>query len=209
MDPTTLTDPKSAVLAPYTQNVGIYRCPADWTTVNRPGVGMVSRIRSVSASQAVGTWSDGKSPTLGYWLDKSLVGGSTANPGGKWRVYAKESDTVRPGASRVWVFTDEHPASVNDGGFGFRMSESLADTATQGWVDYPAGFHGGAGAFSFIDGHAENHKWIEKPRAGRRGFDAKVTDYARLDDGKFPNNRDIWWMAQRTSARDSGPDPWD
>jgi len=207
-DITYLTDPKSAVLAPYTQNVGIYRCPADWTTVNRPGVGPVPRIRSVSASQAVGTWYDGKTPTYGYWLDKSLVGGSPTNPGGKWRVYAKDADTVRPGSAKIWVFTDEHPASVNDGGFGFRMPESMADTATQGWVDYPAGFHAGAGAFSFIDGHAEIHKWVEKPRAGRRGYDARVTDWSLLDDGRFPNNRDIWWLAQRTSARDFGPDPW-
>ena len=138
-----------------------------------------------------------------------MNGGSTSNPGGKWRVYAKESDTIRPGAARIWVFTDEHPASINDGGFGFRMPESPADTASQGWVDFPAGFHGGAGAFSFIDGHAETHKWIERPRPGRKGFDAKVTDYSQLDDGKFANNRDIWWMGQRTSARDSGPDPWD
>jgi len=207
-DPATLTDSKSAVLAPYTRNIGIYRCPADWTTVNRPGVGTVSRIRSVSASQAIGTWYDGVSPTYGYWLDKNLVGGSPSNPGGKWRVYAKESDTIRPGPALLWVFTDEHPASVNDGGFGFRMPESMADTATRGWVDFPAGFHGGAGAFSYVDGHAENHKWIEKPRAGRSGFGARVTDYSRLDDGRFANNRDIWWLAQRTSARDSGPDPW-
>ena len=208
-DTTYLTDPKSAVLAPYTQNVGIYRCPADWTMVNRPGVGLVPRIRSVSASQAVGTWTDGKTPTYGYWLDKALPGGSATNPGGKWRVYGKESTTARPGASRLWVFTDEHPASVNDGGFGFRMPESFADTAPQGWVDYPAGFHGGAGAFSFVDGHAENRKWVEKPRAGRLGLDARTTDYSRIDDGRFANNRDIWWLAQRTSSRDSGPDPWD
>src|SRR5437868_10039042 len=48
-DPQTLMDPKSAVLGPYTKDYKIYRCPADWTTVVRPGFGRVSRIRSVSA----------------------------------------------------------------------------------------------------------------------------------------------------------------
>lgn len=208
-DTASLLDPKRAVLAPYTQNIGIYKCPADWSTVKRPGVGVVPRIRSVSASQAVGTWSDGKSPTMGYWLDSKLVGGSLSNPGGRWRVYAKESDTVKPGPSRIWVFIDEHPASVNDGGFGFRMPDSLAATSSQGWVDYPGGLHAGAGSLSFIDGHAEIHRWIERTSRGPGGLDSRVTDYSKLNPGKIPNNRDIWWMAQRTSSLDDGPDPWD
>ncbi len=88
-DPNTLLDPKHAVLGPYTQNIGIYHCPADWSTVNRPGVGVVSRIRSVSASQSVGTWSDGISPTDGYWLDSKALNPPISNAGGRWRVYGK------------------------------------------------------------------------------------------------------------------------
>src|SRR5690349_17038198 len=41
-DPNTLLDPKHAVLGPYTQNIGIYHCPADWSTVKRPNVGVVA-----------------------------------------------------------------------------------------------------------------------------------------------------------------------
>jgi prepilin-type N-terminal cleavage/methylation domain-containing protein/prepilin-type processing-associated H-X9-DG protein len=206
-DPQTLMDPKSAVLGPYTKDYKIYRCPADWTTVNRPGFGKVSRIRSVSASQAVGSW-PGQSATTGYWLDAAMVGGSAANPGGKWRCFGREVDVIRP--SQIWVFIDEHPASVNDGGFGFRMPDTFAGTAGQGWVDLPAAFHGGSGAMTFIDGHAEIHRWVEAPRAGKLGLDAKTTDYSKLDDGKKPNHRDIWWMAQRTSHMDgNGKDPWD
>lgn len=205
-DPATLLNPKTAVLGPYTQNVGIYRCPGDWTTVTRPGGSRVPRIRSVSASQAVGTWSNGR-PTLGYWLDSALVGGSETRPGGKWRVFARDSDVIKP--SQIWVFIDEHPASINDGGFGFRMPDDFTKTSQQGWVDFPAGFHGGSAALSFIDGHAELHRWLEKPRPGRAGLDAKVTDYSRLDDGRIQRNRDIWWMAQRTSHLDEGIDPWD
>jgi len=204
-DPNTLLDPTHAVLGPYTTAIGIYHCPGDWTTVKRPSVGVVRRIRSVSASQAVGSWSDGKSPTYGYWLDKQKVGGPG---GGKWRVYGKESDVVRPSPSMLWVFIDEHPASINDGGFGFRMPENMADTRSQGWVDYPAGFHNGAGALSFADGHAENHRWIEGVSRGRGGLDSKVTDYSQLNAGRIPNHKDIWWMAQRTSSMDEGPDPW-
>ncbi len=204
-DPQTLLDPKTAVLGPYTKSPGIYRCPADWTTVRRPNVGRVPRIRSVAASQAVGTWSTG-GPTYGHWLDAARQGSAT-DPGGKWRVFAKEPDVVRP--TQIFVFTDEHPASINDGGFGVRMPDSFAATASQGWVDFPAGFHNNAGAFSFLDGHAEVHKWVQPPRPGRSGLAAKITDYSRLDDGRVPNHKDIWWLAQRTSHLDNGVDPWD
>ena len=207
-DPQSLLNPSRAVLGPYTTAPGIYQCPGDWTTVTRTGYGRVRRIRSVAASQAVGTWSDGRSPTMGYWLDSALVGGSLTNPGGKWRVYAKDADVIRPSPSMLWVFIDEHPASINDGGFGFRMPNNFADTRTQGWVDYPAGFHNNSGALSYVDGHAEIHRWIETTSNGQNGLGAKVTDYSQLHNGRVANNRDIWWMAQRTSSMDAGDDPW-
>lgn len=205
-DPNTLLDPKRAVLGPYTQNIGIYHCPADWSTVNRPGVGVVSRIRSVSANQAVGTWSDGISPTDGYWLDSKAVNPPISNAGGRWRVYGKEADVVRPSPAQLWVFIDEHPASINDGAFGFRMPDTFAGTAGQGWVDYPAAFHAGAGAFSFVDGHAELHKWLENQTLALS--DPNQRNWQNLPRGNFPNNRDIWWMAQRTSSMKNGVDPW-
>ena len=61
---------------------------------------------------------------------------------------------------------------------------------------------------AILDGHAELRKWLEKPRAGRAGLDGKVTDYSRLDDGRFANNRDIWWLASRTTTAKNGQDPF-
>lgn len=206
-DPSTLLDPKRAVLGPYTKNADIYRCPADWSTVTPPGKGSIHRVRSISASQAIGTWSDGLTPTWGVWLD-SAGGATEANPGGKWQVYAREMQALRPGPDRLWVFTDEHPASINDGALGFRMPDSASDTASQGWVDWPAGFHDDAGSFSFMDGHAELHKWIEALSRGARGLNAHLIDYNQLDRGRIPNNRDILWMAQRTSSLKAGLDPY-
>jgi prepilin-type N-terminal cleavage/methylation domain-containing protein/prepilin-type processing-associated H-X9-DG protein len=205
-DPQTLLNPQTAVLGPYTTDVGIYQCPGDWTTVRRPNIGRVRRIRSVALSQAVGSWSD-RGPTMGYWLDSGQEGIFANNRGGKWRVFGKDGDAPRP--TQIFAFIDEHPASINDGGFGNRIPDSFQATSSRGWVDFPAGFHGGAGALSFLDGHAETRKWIEKPRAGRAGLDAKITDYSKLDDGRTPNNRDIWWLAQRTSTLKSGIDPWE
>lgn len=149
-------------------------------------MGRVPRIRSVAARQAVGTWSTEE---------------------GKWWVFARDCDGVRP--SQICVFTDEHLAGVNDGGFGFRMPDSFKATSQQGWVDFPAGFHGSSGAFSFIDGHAEVHRWVQSPRAGKQALSAKVSDYSRLDDGRVANHQDVGWLAQHTSHPDHGVDPWE
>jgi prepilin-type processing-associated H-X9-DG protein len=202
----TLLNPERAVLSPYTRDVGIYQCPSDWSTADKPGEGKVRRVRSLALSQAVGTWSDGKSPTHGVWLDAAGVPAN--NPGGKWRVYARESDAVRPGAARTWVFLDEHPASINDGAFGMRMPDTPAATATQGWPDFPAGFHNNTGSIAFMDGHAELHKWQEGVSRGPGGLSSRVTSRAGLHPGNIPNNQDILWLAQRTSALKVGDDPW-
>jgi type II secretory pathway pseudopilin PulG len=204
-DRNTLLDPQRAVMGPYTREPGIYQCPADWSTVNRPGTGSTRRIRSISASQSIGTWSDGR-PTMGVWLDSA--GANYSNPGGKWRVYAKESDCTRPGPSMLWVFIDEHPASINDGGFALRMPDTPAGTAGQGWADYPAGFHGDVGSFSFMDGHAELHRWREGTSLGATGLGARTTTLSQIHRGNIPENDDILWLAKRTSALKDGTEPY-
>jgi prepilin-type N-terminal cleavage/methylation domain-containing protein/prepilin-type processing-associated H-X9-DG protein len=205
-DRDTLMNPARAVLSPYTRDVGIYQCPSDWSLADKPSEGKVRRVRSLALSQAVGTWSDGKTPTHGVWLDAAGV--TPADPGGKWRVFAKESDAVRPGPSQLWMFLDEHPASINDGAFGLRMPDTPAGTSGQGWADYPAGFHNGDGSLAFMDGHAELHKWVEGVSRGPGGLTSRVTSRAGLHPGNLPNNQDILWLAKRTSALKRGDDPW-
>jgi hypothetical protein len=85
------------------------------------------------------------------------------------------------------------------------MPDNFADTKSTGWVDFPAAFHNGASALSFDDGHAEVHPWLESQT---RALSIRTTDYTKLQKGNFPNNRDIWWMAQRTSSMKQGADPW-
>ena len=39
---------------------------------------------------------------------------------------------------------------------------ALTGTANGGnWIDFPASWHDGGGTFSFADGHAELHKWVD------------------------------------------------
>src|SRR5207245_11596185 len=57
-----------------------------------------------------------------------------------------------PEPAKIFVFLDEHPDSINDGYF-------INKADYWQWVDLPASYHNGAGNFSFVDGHAETHRW--------------------------------------------------
>ena len=100
-----------------------------------------------------------------------------------------------PPPALLWVMIDEHPDSINDGGFAVQMPSS--DTATR-WVDVPANYHNNACGFSFADGHSEIHKWL------RPGAIPAVTYVGMSGLINSPRNPDVIWLAKRTSARIDG-----
>jgi len=138
-----LIDPRYAKLGPYTRSPKVYRCPADQSrTLGRRGD---ERVRSISMSQAIGPDNQNKDVGRGQWL-----------PHPPYIVYTKEARMINPGPANLWVMIDEHPDSINDGGFGVAMPS--APSATR-WVDVPANYHNNACGFSFADGHSETHRW--------------------------------------------------
>jgi prepilin-type processing-associated H-X9-DG protein len=62
--------------------------------------------------------------------------------------------TQIPQPSKIFVFLDEHPDSINDGYF-------LERDYYPEWHDLPASYHNGAAAFSFADGHSDLHRWSQ------------------------------------------------
>jgi prepilin-type N-terminal cleavage/methylation domain-containing protein/prepilin-type processing-associated H-X9-DG protein len=178
-DESTLRDPNRARFAPYLQNVGVYKCPADQSRVaGKP------RIRSLSMSQAFGGPGD--------WLDPA---GFTANvTSKKYRTYYKTSDLTIPGAANLWLLLDEHPDSQNAGGFGNTMVER-ADGSDARIVDFPASFHGNAGGVGFADGHAEIRKWVDP----RTRPPVKYNNSLLLNVASA-GNKDMIWLSQRSSA---------
>lgn len=180
-----LMDPKRARLAPYTQSPGIYLCPADRSYVTISGK-RVPRVRSTELSQAVGTDRNGR-PTEAHWL-----------PFARYRVYAKFSDMNVPGPSNTWVFLDENPDSINCG-FGVEMPQTPQSTRM---IDFPGWNHNGAGAFSFGDGHAEIRRWVDARTKAPMTYVRQV-QYVQSQ----PNNMDILWLSERTSALREGMTP--
>jgi prepilin-type N-terminal cleavage/methylation domain-containing protein len=124
-------------LAPYVVNqFKMYKCPFDKIPSDNG-----DRIRSISMNGQM----MGNLPGAGGQ-------GDSYNPG--WRNYHKSGDVNCPTPSMAWVFCDENMYSINDG--FLQMGLNSFD-----YPDVPAAYHGGNGnCFTFVDGHAENHKWL-------------------------------------------------
>ena len=178
-DPGTLTDPKRAKFAPYLAGIGVYKCPADRSSVMVGGK-PVERIRSLSMGQQ---WAG-----PGDWLDPA---GFQANVSSKkYRCYSKKAQIDSP--AMRFVFLDEHPDGLNAGGFANMMVESAAAARI---IDFPASSHGGAGGISFSDGHSEIRKWED----ARTRPPVRYNNNLPLNVGSA-NNPDMIWLSARTSA---------
>jgi len=167
-------------LWPFTGNSpGIFKCPADQSTVKVSGKTM-PRVRSM----AMLNWVGGNDGTFGGWS------------GPEWKVYLKLGDMLDPGPSRTFVFLDEREDSINDGFWVVEMV-GYPDRPTS-WkiVDYPASYHNRAGGLSFADGHSEIRKWVDPrtvPKLQKNGtIPLNVPS---------PNNQDVFWLQERATRR--------
>jgi len=149
----------TGLLFAYTAALGIYRCPADRTTLVGGG-----ELRQRSYS-------------LNGWLHSCIV--PTPGDSGigfydfvaEWHKYC---EIQRPGPANVLTFLDEHPESINDGlwiSYFADRSDSLLSPDLGGvlgqppgfsdvWAKLPADWHNQAASLSFADGHAERHRWM-------------------------------------------------
>jgi prepilin-type N-terminal cleavage/methylation domain-containing protein/prepilin-type processing-associated H-X9-DG protein len=177
-----LQDPRRSKFAAYLQEVAVYKCPADRSAVRIQGRSY-PRVRSMGMSQALAGPGD--------WLDPA---GFQANVGSKrYRTFYKTAEIVDPGPAMCYVLLDEHPDSINAGGFANMMVESPAAARI---IDFPASYHNGAAGISFADGHAEIRKWVDS----RTTPPVKYDNSLRLNV-ESPNNVDMIWLAERTSSR--------
>jgi prepilin-type N-terminal cleavage/methylation domain-containing protein/prepilin-type processing-associated H-X9-DG protein len=170
-------DIKKSLLWPYCGNsVGIWKCPADSSSVKVKGV-TYPRVRSMSMNN----WFGWPWPAAGNQA---------------FRTYFKTSDLVDPGPAQVYVLLDEREDSMNDGCFCVDMASFPNQPSRAMMVDYPASYHNGAGGFSFADGHSEIRKW----RDSRTMPKIKKGQTIPLNVPS-PNNPDVFWMQQRATGK--------
>lgn len=160
-----------SMLGPYCNRaIGIYKCPGD-TVQGAKG----PRIRSYSMNGQMGRVSNDP---------------NVQNSG--YSVFYKLTAINNPPPSQAWVFIEEHADSINDGFFHVRMGQTV------NWYDLPASYHGGMGALSFADGHAETKKWRDASIANRPVTRVSITGYTPTPANP---NTDLIWLQERTTAR--------
>ena len=132
---TALLQAPAGLLWDYNKSLGIYKCPADRSTVTI-GATVYPRVRSIS-------------------MNGNMNGNSwyTAIIDPTFFTFRKYSEIIRPSPVQAFVFLDEHPDDIDDGYFFVILDKKGT------WGNMPAKYHNGACGLSFADGHAEIKKW--------------------------------------------------
>ena len=138
---TTFDAIQSGVLFTYNKSVGIYKCPADNSTVQNKG--QFPRTRSVS---------------MGVYMN----GVTNPKDGDYNRAWHKRSQILHPGPSRAFVFIDENENSIQQSTYCLNSPEgNLFGTTQWQWISFPSTRHSDGCTLTFADGHAEAWKWKE------------------------------------------------
>ncbi len=127
----TPTNIMAGSLYAYANNAAVYSCPSDHAPV--AGGGGVTQTRSYSVEG---------------WLNALF------DFGGPWHptlpLKDRESTITQPGPSDVFAFIDDHEQTIDDGIFVIGPHK---------WWDCPADRHDQGANLSFLDGHAQYHRW--------------------------------------------------
>jgi len=190
-------DIQTSLLWPYCgKSTGIFKCPADYSTVipsSGPFAGRrVRRVRSMSMS----IWFGG----FGGTLDPAVLATPPGVSSPPWRLYLRLGDLIDPGPTMTALFWDQREDSTDAGNFFIDMTGwPNAPQLTQWPNDYPGYYHGRAGGLSFADGHSEIRRWRDP-----RTMPPIVKGVALSPIGgqnSQPNNRDILWLQERATRK--------
>lgn len=151
---TTPTNIQTGLLFKYNQSLGIYKCPADRSTVRDEG--RIPRTRSVAMSMYMNVRPDPR--------DENYR-----------RCWHKLREVQNPAPARAAVFIDEHEKSIQQSAFGINAPARwwLFGTGLWTWISFPATRHNNGCVLTFADGHGEAWKWVEPNTAtisARKGW---------------------------------------
>jgi prepilin-type N-terminal cleavage/methylation domain-containing protein/prepilin-type processing-associated H-X9-DG protein len=127
-------------LFPYTKSVSVYRCASDKSSV--AGRRDLLRTRSYSMSAYMNGDLEGVEPRV-----KSTFSSLAGSP-----------------PDRVFVFIEEHDASIWAGAFEVAAKDRFSLTSGR-WTSTPADWHNQGCNLSFADGHVEYWKWYAPKRS--------------------------------------------
>ena len=165
-------------IGPYVDAAGVFRCPAD-TSYIKLGNKRQPRVRSYAMNQHLGHWQGGV----------DITGQDTSGLYPYW-VYYSLPQIRLPAPADAFVFIDTFEDSIGAGVFwvdGFEQDNPL------GWNHVPSSRHNRIGTLSFVDGHAEAHRWVD-PRTA-------MTSLRKAQGGiSQPGNQDVRWLSFHSTA---------
>jgi prepilin-type N-terminal cleavage/methylation domain-containing protein/prepilin-type processing-associated H-X9-DG protein len=129
-----LVSERLSLLAPYISAKASFRCPGDKKPIKQ-GNRTFLRPKNYGMNTFVG------------WTGPAYH--SEPNP--RYRMFKKTSDVTR--SSDFFLFGEIHPFSICRPQFGVHMEGNSI-------YHVPGNYHGKPSNFSFTDGHAEAHRWI-------------------------------------------------
>jgi prepilin-type N-terminal cleavage/methylation domain-containing protein/prepilin-type processing-associated H-X9-DG protein len=162
---------RGGLLFQYNSSLGIYRCPADQSTLETPGGVKIPqpRLRSYNLSQSING--------LSYVGQISFY---TPH-------YSKLTEIRTPTPTGLIAFLDVNEDEILDDQFGIPV---VTDPWNEGyWWDVPGNRHNQGCDLSFADGHVERWKWkapmlVTVPRGSEQAVaDNQWDDYNRLQAG--------------------------
>jgi len=173
---------QAGLLWPSINNLDVYRCPADNTTVprgNSPTAGPGPALRTYSMNCCVNPI-DSAGFATAQWVGVT---------GGPWCVYRNLTSFQRPGPSSTFVFIEESHITIDDGFFANDPGNAFM------WLNLPAVLHRSASNLSFADGHAQSRKWTDG-----RMINAAWSTPTPANLGASPFNPDLPWLLSVTTA---------
>ena len=189
-------DIQKSPLWPYCgKAAGIFKCPADQSTIVPSSGAFAGRRTPRVRSMSMSIWFGG-------------FGGELKPPGQlglgspPWRLYLRLGDLVDPGPTMTVLFWDQREDSINTGNFfsdmtGWPNSPNL----TQWAADLPGSYHGQAGGLSFADGHSEIRRWKDArtmpPIVKNKTFNPPNGNLIMPQ----PGNRDIIWLQEHATRK--------
>lgn len=166
---TTVSNLQSGVLYSYINSPGVYRCPADRSTVRgHPGL---PRTRSYARN---------------VWLhtDASRIG----LPPEWFFPYGKKTYSQLQNPARIYTFIDEHELSIDNGSFVTVFAEVAAQPENaNNWASLPSDRHNQGCSIAFADGHAGPWRW-KSPKRWKQGSQTTLS----ADDMKDLRQMQAW-----------------
>jgi prepilin-type N-terminal cleavage/methylation domain-containing protein len=165
-----------SLLYKFVNNIEVYRCPADVSTVGKGGKlnyfggGGIPRARSMSMN----AWMN----PINAWAGDNKSGPRPI------RSFRNQPDILKP--ANTWVTIDENPTSINDGWF---VCDSARGPGGP-WVDIPATYHNKAGGLAYADGHSEIKKWRDP---------AITAKNAAIGAAPKDKGIDLSWLEERST----------